>query len=102
MSKFKPGDLALVIKANHEENLGKVVTLIRSTSENVIDCGDGSKTVNPNKLICWVIQHEELVTTNELFGFKLKSSTGACPESWLMPVRGDFQPEKEKVKEVEE
>ncbi|WP_431482248.1 hypothetical protein [Pseudomonas solani] len=102
MSKFKPGDLALVIKANHEENIGKIVTLIRFTSESVIDCGDGSKTINPDNLTCWVIQHEELVTTNELLGFKYQSFTGACPESWLMPLRGDFQHEQEKEEEFAE
>ncbi|MGC3515710.1 hypothetical protein ACPTJI_13140 [Pseudomonas aeruginosa] len=98
MSKFKAGDLAMVIKANHEENLGKIVTLLQSTSEEVIDCGRGAKTSNPNRLLCWVIQHEGLVTTTA-FGFERLVTVGACPESWLMPLRGDFQPEQQKAKE---
>ncbi|HCL3183064.1 TPA: hypothetical protein N2A19_004156 [Pseudomonas aeruginosa] len=79
MSKFKAGDLAMVIKANHEENLGKVVTLLQSTSEEIIDCGRGEKTSNPNRLLCWVIQHEGLVASTTL-GFKRLVNVGACPE----------------------
>ncbi|MCG3026802.1 hypothetical protein DZ952_012075 [Pseudomonas aeruginosa] len=100
MSKFKAGDLAMVIKANHEENLGKVVTLLQSTSEEIIDCGRGEKTSDPNRLLCWVIQHEGLVASTT-FGFKRLVNVGARPESWLMPLNGDFQPEQQKAKEVE-
>lgn len=98
MSKFKAGDLALVIKANHEENLGKVVELLRSSNESQIDCGRHARTANPERLQCWVVRHESILVTNTL-GFQRVVTDAALPESWLMPLRREFQPEQQKAKE---
>lgn len=40
MSKFKAGDLALIIRSNISENLGKVVELVRATDEKMITLVD--------------------------------------------------------------
>lgn len=77
MSKFKPGDLALIVKAQYEENLGQVVTLVRI---------DWFFSFISDET-CWIVEGE---------------GRGCfCPESALMPLRGDFQPEQQKAKEVE-
>lgn len=76
MSKFKAGDLALMKKAWHQENVGRCVELVCVNAAY-------SKIIRET---AWIVKGE---------------GPGAwAPESWLMPLRGDFQPEQQKSREV--
>lgn len=97
---FKPGDLALVIDAAIESNLGMVVELIRKTSDSTITLPDGGKVGNPEMKVCWVVAADGLVTTNKLKPDPFKVKYAAVPERCLMPLRGDFAPEQQKSREV--
>ncbi|MBG4728260.1 hypothetical protein I5F64_22400 [Pseudomonas aeruginosa] len=86
MSKFKAGDLAL----NLQEIpncicAGVVVELISRLSPGDLFVEDG-QTFLVNRAAWWVL-HE---------GDRLY-----IPEWYLMPLRGDFQSEQQKAKEVE-
>lgn len=86
--QFKPGDLALVIAGRF---LGQAVELIRFVQP-------GERVVSP---------------TGKIYEFRPKAGVGGwlCAsdsamvikhEKNLMPLRGDFVPEQQKAKEVEE
>ncbi|EME90393.1 TPA: hypothetical protein ACID5V_004145 [Pseudomonas aeruginosa] len=77
MSKFKAGDLALIVSAQYEENLGTVVQLVRVDGFYSLISGETSWLVEGEGRGCY------------------------CRESALIPLRGDFQPEQQKAKEVE-
>ncbi|EPM0008996.1 hypothetical protein N1H70_000070 [Pseudomonas aeruginosa] len=86
MSKFKAGDLAL----NLQEipnciSAGVVVELLSRLSPGDLFVEDG-QTFLVN-LAAWWVLHE---------GDRLY-----IPERYLMPLRGDFQSEQQKAKEVE-
>lgn len=101
-SDFKVGDLALVINSNHGVNLGKVVELIRfDDSEKIAIPEEGARcfTPNPDRLACWVVLGE-FSADSTLRGI-IDCKVVACPQSWLMPLRGDFTPEQQKVREAE-
>lgn len=100
MNNFKPGDLALVIKANNPENVGRVVELIRYDDSELIDhAPDGPfKTRNPERLPCFVSRGR--FVASDLFGTKTSAEVCAVPVAWLIPLRGDFQPERQQSREV--
>lgn len=100
--QFKPGDLALIIRATHAENIGKVVELIRfDCSEKIALPEDTPRSFapNPNQIACWVVRGS-FIAHSTLRG-EITSAVGASPQSWLMPLRGDFAPEQQKAKEAE-
>lgn len=98
--QFKPGDLAIVIRANKSENLGKVLELIRYDDSEVIDhAPDGPfRTLNPDRRPSFVVRGSFL--TEDLFGRAETTEVAAIPIAWLMPLRGDFQPERKQSREV--
>lgn len=98
--QFKPGDLALIVRAIHSENLGKVVELIRCTSEPYISLADGGVTRNDGSLVCWEIKCESLTVTRGGIPTGRGTQFGAIPEKSLMPLRGVFAPEQTKTREV--
>ena len=98
---FKPGDLALVINSNHGVNIGKVVELIRFDDSDKIKLpeeGPGCFTPNPDRVACWVVRGD-LSAHSTIRGIT-DCKAAACPQSWLMPLRGDFAPEHQKFREV--
>lgn len=98
---FKPGDLALVINSNHCANLGQVVELLRfDCSEKVSIPEHGARcfTPNPDRMPYWVIRGK-FVADSTLRGV-ISCTVVACPQSWLMPLRGEFTPEQHKSQEV--
>lgn len=100
MSQLKAGDLALVIKANNPENIGRVAELIRFDDSILIDhapYGPG-RTANKDRMPCFVVRGEFVVTG--LLGQKETTEVAAIPAAWLMPLRGDFTPERKKDVEV--
>ncbi|RVD77038.1 hypothetical protein [Pseudomonas koreensis] len=103
MSQFRPGDMALIIRATHAENIGKVVELIRfDNSQKIALPEDGPRcfSPNPDQLDCWVIKGS-FVARSTLRG-EITCTIGASPQSWLMPLQGDCQPEQQKSLEVVE
>ncbi|MCP3791580.1 hypothetical protein F477_03627 [Pseudomonas sp. URIL14HWK12:I3] len=102
--QFKPGDLALIVKAHHPENIGKVVELIRFDDGELIDHLPYADTYteNPDRLRCWLVLGEITVTRVAGEGLGLRTNTTAAfLERHLMPLRGDFAPEQQKAKEAE-
>lgn len=100
MSGFKAGDLALIINANNQENIGKTVELLREDSNYVIDHRPFEEEVTLNRDIkkCWLIRGD--IVAARAGGIPEKCSIGATPEKWLMPLRRDFQPESQIDSEV--
>lgn len=88
MSKFKPDDLALVIRARVPENVGKVVRLIESYQMENPPPGFQAGTY-------WTIQADGGFTVAEfaLTGGVVRAPFADIHESWLMPLRGDEDPE---------
>lgn len=88
MSKFKPDDLALVIRARVPENLGKVVRLIDSRH---IDNPPNGWEPGTYWTVCvdgCFIKGESALT-----GGHVDAPFADVHESWLMPLRGDEDPE---------
>ncbi|BAP80928.1 hypothetical protein MT1_3753 [Pseudomonas sp. MT-1] len=100
MNNFKPGDLALIVNSKITENIGRVVELVRSTDEEIIQAPDGGVFANPDRLACWVVAGEALKATRVLSGAESFNRFGAAAEKNLMPLRGEFQPERQQSREV--
>ncbi|MGP6313973.1 hypothetical protein [Pseudomonas aeruginosa] len=100
MSKLKAGDLALVIGCERDDsNVGKVVELCAylDTSESAFFAG--SLWANDESGPAWIFAGEGLISMTES-GPK-RDTHSMADERHLMPLRGDFQPEQQKAKEVE-
>ncbi|EPK5820799.1 hypothetical protein L4Z93_000895 [Pseudomonas aeruginosa] len=88
MSKFKAGDLALVINHTFPPVIGTCVELI---SRHLVSPVDRSNPMDPGVYEtsdgepAWVVDDQKSIVW----------------EKWLMPLRGDFQPEQQKAKGVE-
>ena len=97
---FKPGDLALLVQAHYEENIGKTVELVRFSCERWIPYGTDNYTANNQKLAaCWVI-NGEILTDQDFEGEGVTVKQAVALECHLMPLRGNFQPEQQKAKEA--
>ncbi|EWC39576.1 hypothetical protein [Stutzerimonas stutzeri] len=87
---FKPGDLALVISSGEEELIGKTVevleVLLDSQKEyEAYGCiHEGDADGSPSAFV-------DFGGANDVWLFSQKN---------LMPLRGDFQPERQKESEV--
>ena len=102
-SQFKPGDLALVVKALHTANIGKVVELIRFDDSELIDHMPyiDCYTENPDRLPCWLVRGDLETTRVYGEGLGLRSTNlAAFAQHCLMPLRGDFAPTAEKSRAV--
>lgn len=97
--EFKPGDLAVIVGTKFAtETLGKTVELLEFLgSDPGIACPGGGIVQNVDKNRMWLVRLTEGAYTDNL---GVTSSEGPCREQWLMPLRGDFQPEREKSREV--
>jgi len=88
-NQFKPGDLALIVSVSRPEfsrNLGRVVEVIE------IDPADQDFDVR--------ISAEGLVCGSRFVPDRFVDNNAWAHHSWLMPLRGDFQPERQKSQEV--
>ena len=98
MSKFKAGDLALVVGCNtNPKNLGKVVELIALIFPGeIFHAPDGRKYLADMDQHGggWIVQSENFISRD-------RQPWGLVEERHLMPLKGDFQPEQQKAKEVE-
>ncbi|MBD8680317.1 hypothetical protein [Pseudomonas sp. CFBP 13719] len=103
--QFKPGDLALIVKAHHPENIGKVVELIRFDDSELIDHLPFADTYteNPGRQPCWLVLGEITITRVAGEGLGLRTNTTAAfLQSHLMPLSKDSEPEQQKTKEAEQ
>ena len=99
MSKFKAGDLAVIIGAfNVTSNIGQACELVEYLqAEQVstwVDPSDGLRIQNAAGSPAWLVVGSELTSWCGSPGWVLAA------ERHLMPLRGDFQPEQQKAKEV--
>lgn len=93
MSKeLKPGDLALVVNSDIEENIGKVVTLLYCADTRLVFIRETGRFMrNFQRRLCWVV-------SGDLFGMSGKTGVvgprthAAFAASRLMPLKGDEQP----------
>ncbi|WP_443698607.1 KOW motif-containing protein [Pseudomonas sp.] len=96
MSKaFKPGDLAMVISAKNEGNIGKVVELLRVSSDFGISLPEVHPSAwaeNSRGLNCWVFVGFVLIATSIQAGGSRPVAYGVLPEHCLMPLRDDDLP----------
>lgn len=88
MSKFKPGDLALTLVHDAEIPQGSQVELIEFITKGQVITTKGFPFVAPTA--GWLVTSHHIAPKKTAFGI-----------AELMPLRGDFQPEQEKAKEVE-
>lgn len=96
MSKFKAGDLALVISG---QCTGKCVELISFHCTGTVKLASGlwsTEIAEPS----WRISGEGLVAKLSN-GELMQVQDGIIAERWLMPLRWNFQPEQQKAEGVE-
>lgn len=94
MSKFKAGDLALIVNAKCSENIGRVVELIRLVNSDVT-VYKGVKFTAYRGGPAWEVNGELVSVLCDRIQF------GFLSESCLIPLRGDFQPEEQHHKELQ-
>ncbi len=93
MSQFKSGDLAMIVNSSCCENIGKTVRLVDFVPVGSVPQVNG-EAYSPRLHPTWVVESPDgsasLIVPRTATG-KLESvCAGACRESWLMPLRGDF------------
>lgn len=89
-NQFKPGDPALVIGAFFTpESIGTVVTLKELVTVKAHPWGGWYETSEPDALRGWIIEPNEFTEAGD--GYL---------EFHLMPLRGEFEPDQAKSREV--
>lgn len=97
MSNFKAGDLAMLTDPN---NFGTTVELVSfHVGPHQINHHEGHCQTIPSGASGWIVRADAIVSENILGDF-IPVRELAFREKWLMPLRGDFQPEREKSQEV--
>ncbi len=81
---LKEGDLALVINARVTENIGKVVTITKITTEEIIQLDEHKFFFNGNRSIIGVVEGN-LYWNDFNHGIMLYHK-GVFPINWLMPL----------------
>ncbi|MEO8640944.1 hypothetical protein [Pseudomonas sp.] len=103
MSQFKQGDLALIVGSSCTVNIGKTVRLVEFVPVGGVPIVNG-QAYTPRLHPTWVVETPDgassLIVPRATTGRLQSVSVGACRESWLMPLRGDFTPERQKSREV--
>lgn len=85
MSRFKAGDLALIVNCSEPSNIGKCVELIEFVPAGGDYVMRGRGWINASGIPVWVVSGDVEGVAGH--GWAQKS------EQNLMPLRGDFQPE---------
>lgn len=94
--ELKPGGLAIIIKASHSSNLGKVVETIRQTNEKFIEHSDGFSH-NPDGDLVWVIHCETGLEVEGQSGKIYYRKGAACHAYRLLPINPDGVEEEDEV-----
>lgn len=94
---FKPGDLALIVgTVSHPQNIGKTCELIEHLDPGQVSHwkdSEGFHQKNDDTSAAWI------VSGHELSGDGVRGSL-LVDSKHLMPLRGDFAPERQKAQEV--
>lgn len=103
MSKFKAGDLALIIGTQHGDspNIGKCVELVswlKPGDSLISPDGVSRKCASDNAV--WQVIGNGILARNVRELWIDAGGVALCEERFLMPLRGNFQPEQQKAKEV--
>lgn len=106
MSHFKPGDIALIVGSPWPDcpNIGKSVELVAflAPGEEFI-CPDGDVGGNGSDEPLWLCFAEGLMGRSVFFeAWMDRGGMTLAADRDLMPLRGDFQPEQQKAREVVE
>ncbi len=103
MHEFKPGDLALIVADVLPQQIGKCVELVKMVKPGhwykpPVDCIVPMGMIhNATDSDVWVVIGDVSCTTYG--GQLIHGFTQKCPTR-LMPLRGDFVPERQKAQEV--
>ncbi len=97
--QFKPGDLALIVDCKVPALIGRVVELIRSVAPSEVFEADTIRWLNRSGCAAWLVSAEGLIRMDPAGALHRCSST-LIAEHKLMPLRGDFQPERQEFREV--
>ncbi|RTU31661.1 hypothetical protein DY974_08180 [Pseudomonas aeruginosa] len=104
MSKFKAGDLALIIGslAGDSPNIGKSVELVAwlNPGDSLIT-PDGVSRECASDVPIWQVIGNGVLARNLYELWIDAGGVALVEEKFLMHLRGDFQPEQQKAKEVE-
>ncbi|WP_213148987.1 hypothetical protein [Pseudomonas aeruginosa] len=100
MSKFKPGDLALIVACKLPELVGRAVELVKLVPAGTQDECGGRPWKNLSDISAWIVTADDLLVLTKS-GNVVRDQFTLIAENRLMPLRGDFQPEQQKAKEVE-
>lgn len=100
---FRPGDLALIVGSSSSENVGKTVRLSEFIPVGGVPVVSG-EFYTPRMHPSWIVETPDgapsLVVPREVTGALERVCVGVCRQSWLMPLRGDFNPEQQKAMEA--
>jgi len=101
MSQLEPGVLALIISSRNEENIGRVVTVVRFAykGERINQGAAGYAEADDDDVI---VDGEIVVSKTHDPRIKNTVSRHVFGRRDLMPLRGNFQPEQQKSREVVE
>lgn len=95
---FKAGDLVLIIGATTDtNNIGKTAELVELVPPETFSrfvLPKGSPAYHDEPMACWLLAGESLVQADPTCnGFGIRAAR------YLMPLRGDFTPERQETKE---
>lgn len=99
MSKFKPGDLAMIVACRLPDLIGKTVELVLPVCPGEEAGHGGRKWMNTSSQLGWVVAGEGLYVLTVSGRVELDRFT-LMPEHKLMPLGGDLLPEKRRSREV--
>lgn len=96
---FKPGDLVLIVGATTDtKNIGKMAELVELVPPLTFSCfvlPQGFRAFHDEPDACWLLAGDSLIQEDpSCNGFGIRSPR------FLMPLRGDFAPERQKETEV--
>lgn len=90
MSRCAPGDLAIVVRAEIETNLGRIVRVLH------LHDGRGDLVLrHAGDAVWWVEASAPLTWTRN--GQPIRRTTGPVPDAYLMPIKGSNDGEHEAV-----
>lgn len=93
MARCKPGDLAIVIKAMHQQNIGRVVKVVRYSQETPFDLPCGCHVPSFENSDDWVIRAEN----GPFFHSGCPHGYATILDEALMPIRPDStEPQEER------
>lgn len=101
--QFKPGDLAMIVGSSKgiSPNIGMAVELVQKVPANDhFMLADGTRLQNRGPA-CWLIESTGLRAALHHGGWADIGGIALAEERHLMPLRGDFAPDKHKSKEAE-